>query len=335
MRRPSSAPGRRFSERAFHRWLAASARGPPGAVRALADDVAVLPSGPGALLLTTDAFVEGVHFLGTASPRRVGSALAEANLSDLASKGARPVAFLLDLLVPPRTPMRWAREAVRGVREALRPYRAELIGGDTKPARERVLVGSALGRAARGALPARHRARPGDLVVVTGTVGRGGLAGRSMRSTALRTRSTTLPPRARVVEGERLAPFVHAMIDTSDGAFESAHLVAAASAVAIVLEEERMPLSPELRAVLDRSRRRALVGYGGDYELFATLAPRSFEAARRTLARVGCPLTRIGWVVRGRGARLLRDGRLHPLPRAGWDPFRPRAPGGRRGPPPF
>ena len=326
MARGDSTEPARFDERAFHAWLARTAARRDGPLRALADDVAYLPVPEGAVLVTTDAFVEGLHFVPGAPPAQVGAALVEANLSDLASKGARPVGFLLDLLLPPSTPGSWARRAVRGVRRALRAHGCDLVGGDTKPSPRRILVGTAVGRAPRGALPARHRARPGDVVVVTGRMGRAGLTGRAARTGAPAADRSALALRARVREGVRLAQFTRAMVDTSDGAFESAHLIAEASGVALDLDEGSFPLPPPLRRMRDRDRRVAIVGYGGDYELLATMDPRRVPAARRALGPSRCPLTVIGRVRRGRGAFLLREGRREPLPRAGWNPFRPRPP---------
>jgi thiamine-monophosphate kinase len=319
-----------IDERAFHRWLARTAPESTDRLPALSDDVAALPVRAGLVLLTTDAFCEGTHFTTASPPREVGRALVEVNLSDLASKGAEPVGFLLDLLVPPGTPTRWATEVVRGVRAALRPHGAPLLGGDTKPASRPTLVGTALGWRSGGELPGRHRAQAGDLVAVTGTVGRGGLAALRSRAGSARSRGRSmLAMRARVREGIHLAPVVHAMIDTSDGLYESAHLIAEASHCRVLLDPAALPLDPGLlRAIRSPARLRAVAGFGGDYELLATLPPAAWGGARDALERLGCPLTVIGSVRAGRGAFWQEGGRARPLPRAGWDPFHPRLPSG-------
>lgn len=331
-RRP--APGDRpIREAPFHGWLLATlgGRGRPGAALPFGDDVAAFRIGPTRLLTTTDAFSEGTHFLEDSPPRAVGRALVEANFSDLASKGGTPVGFLLSLLLPPATPERWAREVVRGVGAALAPYRLVLAGGDTKPARGRSLVGIAFGSVPPGPLPGRHRARPGDLVAVTGTVGRGGLA-----AWELLHRPAPRPPRlralldlhARVAEGRALAPRVHALLDSSDGLFGAVHLMARASRVGILLRETAIPFHPRLLVGgHDRAERLRIAGFGGDYELVAALPPRAERAARSAVAAAGGTLTVVGRVAAGRGARLEREGgRRVRLPSAGWDAFRPAPP---------
>ncbi|MGI0052955.1 MAG: AIR synthase related protein, partial [Thermoplasmata archaeon] len=101
-RAPAAPP---IDEAEFHAWLRGQLTRPaPGAALPFGDDVAAFDLGSRRLLATTDAFAEGTHFLARSPPHAVGRALAEANLSDLASKGGRPIGFLLALLLPPGTP---------------------------------------------------------------------------------------------------------------------------------------------------------------------------------------------------------------------------------------
>jgi thiamine-monophosphate kinase len=322
---------RPIEERALHAWLRRTVgRAGPLSRLPMGDDVAALRLPRGTLLLTTDAFSEGTHFVTRSPPEAIGAALVAANLSDLASKGGRPVAFLVDLLVPPGTEARWAEGVLRGVRRALRPYGLDLAGGDTKPARGRSVVGTAVGIAPPGSLPGRHRARPGDVLAVTGRVGRGGWAAREFARRGpedLRAAREILSFSARIAEGERLAPKVRAMMDTSDGLFESAHLLSAASGVRVLLEPDRLPLDRRIvRAEPDPKRRLAVAGFGGDYELFASLAPARFPAAQRALRSLGSPLTLVGRVEKGSGAWFAAGPSRRPIPRGGWDPFRPAPP---------
>ena len=65
------------------------------AARGLADDAAVL----GDLVLTHDSIAEGVHFLPDDPPASVGWKLVAVNLSDLAAKGAEPLAALMSVTI--------------------------------------------------------------------------------------------------------------------------------------------------------------------------------------------------------------------------------------------
>lgn len=311
-----------FGERAFHTWLADRLPAGREGLLPLGDDAASLRPPPGMVaVVSTDALVEGTHFLDDSPPARIGAAASGVSLSDIAAKGATPAGVLLALLLPPQTPARWAQDLVRGAeREAARAG-AHVVGGDTKPSPVRAVVSTVVGWGIPGRLPRRSGARAGDLLVTTGTVGRGGRAVESLvqgpRRVAL---SRLLEVRPRVRAGSALGPLVHAMIDTSDGLADASRLVAAASGVRLVVQESVLPFAPGLRG-LPGPRRRTVAFYGGDYELLAAISPARWETARRAVRATGTRLTVIGRVERGHGAYLETRGSLVPMPEAGWQPF--------------
>ncbi len=314
-----------ISERRFHGWLARSFGVSPRSVLPLGDDTSATPLGGGRVaLLTTDALSEGTHFLRASPPDAIGRATAAASLSDIAAKGGRPIALLLDLLLPPGTPEGWARAVVRGAAGEAEAHGAALVGGDTKPSAHRAVVGTILGIGRADRLSPRSGARPGDLLVVTGEVGRGGWAARRVRAGArpsagdLRAMLEITP---RSSEGPRLARWAHAMLDSSDGLAESARLLAAASHVEVTVDVARLPLPLSVRRITSETERLAAALYGGDYELVAALPRTRLAPARRSLRSLGCPLTVVGQVGRGHGAWLRTEGRRVPMPPGGWQPF--------------
>ncbi|MCI4334468.1 MAG: thiamine-phosphate kinase [Thermoplasmata archaeon] len=294
----------------------------------LGDDAAAL-RGPrsGAMLLTTDGFVEGAHFLPDSPPRLVGRALVGANASDLAAKGGRPVAFLLGLFLPPGTPREWGRQVVRGVRDGLARTGGTLVGGDSKPSPRKLLVGTFLGATTSTHLAPHTGVRPGDLLVLTGRVGGPGWVTRQKAKTRAHGQHPErelLRITPRLAEGERLIRHAHAMIDTSDGVAEAGRILSEASRCQLTFQEELLPLDPRLRrAMLTRAERLQLAVYGGEYELLAAVPPASLPALRRAFAQLGTPLTVVGQARRGRGAWFKREGHSRPAPRSRWQPWRP------------
>src|SRR6187549_2431644 len=95
------------------------------AARGLDDDVAVI----GDLVLTHDMIAEGVHYLDSDPPASVGWKLVTVNLSDLAAKGAEPVAALLGFAIGRDS--EWEEKFIEGVAAACEAYSLSLIGGDT------------------------------------------------------------------------------------------------------------------------------------------------------------------------------------------------------------
>jgi thiamine-monophosphate kinase len=321
-------------EREFHEWLARVLPAGTHGLLPLGDDAAALRPPPGRVaVLTTDSLVEGTHFRPDSPPEWVGRAAAAVSLSDAAAKGSQPAGLLLALLLPVGTPRRWARAVALGADRMGRRFGAPLVGGDTKPSPTRAVVSTVVAWGRAGRLASRAGARPGDVVVTTGTVGRGGLAAHRWqtagRSPARRRRALRelLDVRPRVREGIALARWAHAMIDTSDGIADATRLLATASGVRVVIVEGRLPVAPGLRTLSSLARARALV-FGGDYELLAALPPSRLPAARAGVRRVGGRLTDIGCVERGSGSWVQPPHSAGsvprvPMPEGGWRPFEP------------
>jgi len=244
----------------------------------LRDDAARL----GELVLTTDTIVEGVHYLAADAPADVAWKLVAVNLSDLAAKGATPEGVLLNY---PLGEDGWDRAFLDGLRVALSDLACPLLGGDTVslPAgAPRVVSLTAIGRAE--APPVRGRARAGDALFVTGTIGDAG-AGLAIARGANGPAALLAAyrrPRPRLVEGRALAPLVDAMMDVSDGLLIDAARMAEASGLIATVDLAAVPLSPAYRTFAgeDRAARIAAATAGDDYELlFAAPADLALPVA--------------------------------------------------------
>ncbi len=314
-------PGDEFDRiRAIARALGSRATG-------LGDDCAVIPAAEGALLVSTDASVQDVHFkLEWMTLREVGWRAAAAALSDLAAAGAAPAGLLAAVVSPRQSSQAELVELMRGVADAAEAAGAQVLGGDLSAGPAWVVTVTAAGRAA-GAL-GRGGARPGDRVWVTGALGgaRAALeAWRRHREPSPAARAAFVAPVARIAAGRWLVEHgARAMLDLSDGlAGDAAHL-AAASGVAIHLDLDSVPVAPgaiaESRA-LDLSPHQFAAEGGEDYELLVALPPEFGAAEAAEFTRVcDLALTRVGAVSEGTGVRATLDGK--PLSLRGYDHFR-------------
>ena len=294
------------------------------------DDAAVLRPRPGEdLVATVDAVVAGVHFDARSTPADVGWKALAVNLSDLAAMGARPVAALVALALPPGTPVAAVRGLARGLGACARAHRIPVAGGNVTRADALSLTVTALGAVPRGRALLRRGARPGDLVAVTGTVGDAALGLRRGAAAPLARRQRRPVPR--LAAGLALAPLARAAVDVSDGLVQDLGHLCAASGVGARIGVAELPLSPAYRRAAARlpDPFAAALGGGEDYELVLALPPGALPRARAAAARAGAPLTVIGRFVRGRGVSVVgEDGALRPAP-AGHDHLRPRASRGR------
>jgi thiamine-monophosphate kinase len=285
--------------------------------RGLSDDAAVVEFGGKQLVLTHDMIVEGVHFLAHDPPADVAWKLVAVNLSDLAAKGARPIAALLGYTLGSNE---WNRAFVIGLEQALAAFDLPLIGGDTVS----VPAGSlkALGLTAIGetkAAPSRAGAQPGDGIWVSGTIGDAlvGLdisRGRAFGDASLRNRYRR--PRPQLELGRMIAPLVTAMMDVSDGLLLDLSRLAAVSGRAAALDLDAVPLSDAFAAVRGRTReaRVAAATGGDDYELLFTLPDGAGEQVQALAAEAGTAVTRIGTINEGEGLTLTDSEGDVPLP---------------------
>ncbi len=310
----------------------------PGVRLGIGDDAAVVDTRPGELVLTADILVEGVHFTrSTISPRDLGAKAVVVNVSDVAAMGASPRFALVSVAVPPDADAAWVVELEGGMRAACDEYGVAMVGGDLSSGSVAVVSVALIGEVARGRFVTRGGARPGDRVVVTGSLGAsaGGLAlarapssqarpalgsdwGRSLMEAHVR-------PVARVGEGQTLAAAgVTAMMDLSDGLAIDLSRLCTASRVGARVVLGDVPVAPELhelRSVLDVDPLGLALSGGEDYELLATMpAPRVAEAAASLDERFGVRLTDIGEVTASpRLVSVDADGNEETLEAKGWD----------------
>src|SRR6516165_5818339 len=142
----------------------------PGAF-GLVDDAAILKSSGEDIVVTTDAVVEGVHFLANDPPDTIARKALRVNLSDLAAKGATCAGFVLTLALR-NADDAWLSAFARGLGEDAKLYGCPLLGGDTISTPGPLMVSiTAFGRVPVGKMVHRSGAKPGDRVMVTGTIG--------------------------------------------------------------------------------------------------------------------------------------------------------------------
>ena len=128
------------------------------------------PSGD-EIVVTTDAIVEGVHFLADDPPDTIARKALRVNLSDLAAKGATPAGFVLTLALRAADDA-WLAPFARALGEDAGLFGCPLLGGDTVSTPGPLMISiTAFGRVPPGKMVHRSGARPGDRVVVTGTIG--------------------------------------------------------------------------------------------------------------------------------------------------------------------
>ena len=251
----------------------------------IGDDCAIYrPSPNEELLFTTDQSIEGVHFLPDQSPTIIGHNALARSLSDIAAMGGEPRLCLVSLAVPPER-NKFITAFYRGLLALARRTGTVLAGGDLAHSDKIYCDVMVCGSTARGQALRRSGARPGDLLYVSGRLGK--------------PWSRRFQPRLAL--GQALCRRATSCIDLSDGLSLDLHRLCLASGVAAVVD--RVPMARG--ATLER----ALHG-GEDYELLFTLPARKSPPHGTTL---------IGTIVKGHAGSVQFQGQ--PLAPRGYDHF--------------
>ncbi len=301
----------------------AAPRDGEGVLVGIGDDAAVLRAPRGEdLVVTVDALVEGVHFDRHFRAEDVGWKALAVNLSDLAAMGARPL-WALCALATPRGESRVRLAGVgRGLGACARAHGIALAGGNVTRALELALTVTAVGAVRRGRALVRAGARPGDALLVSGTLGDAALGRRPGAVPALVRRQRR--PTPRLALGRALAGFAHAGLDVSDGLLQDLGHLCSASRVGATVLIDALPLSPAYRRAVEAGSDArpfdAALGGGEDYELLVAVAPGRVGRAQAAAGRLGVPLTVVGEATAERGVRVLdADGRRYSVPVGGHD----------------
>jgi len=314
----------------IQRWLSHFDPGSAGLVVGPGDDAAVVSPPEGDLVLTTDALVDGVHFLSPRwPPEDIGHKAVAVNLSDLAAMGAEPLWLLLALGLPSPPPgADWLDALARGAAALARTHGVSLIGGNVSRSPALSLTLTAVGRAPRGQHLRRSGAQAGDRVYVSGALGDAALGLQLLLAPGQAQAAATRPliaqqrrPTPRVALGQGLLGIASACLDISDGLAQDLGHLLTASGVGAEIFLGALPLSEAYRAHQgDRPEAWAPAVCGGeDYELLFTAPPAQAPALAALSKALSLSISQIGVIEEAPGLRWRTPaGERWEPPRGGW-----------------
>ena len=308
----------------------------PGAFD-LTDDAAILKSSGDDIVVTTDAIVEGVHFLPNDPPDTIARKALRVNLSDLAAKGATPAGFVLTLALRDADDA-WLAPFARALGEDAATFGCPLLGGDTVSTPGPLMISiTAFGRVLPGRMVRRSGAEPGDRVAVSGRIGDSALGLDILKGAAV---AAVLAgdeaavesligryriPQPRVGLAQAIRDHASAAMDVSDGLAGDLKKLCSASGVSAVIDVQSIPLSAPAKTLLKCgvATIEAILSGGDDYEILCTVPENRFEAFEQAADRAGIQMTSIGSVIAGSSAPTFIDalGAEIVLPRLSYSHF--------------
>ncbi|CAH1650128.1 Thiamine-monophosphate kinase [Hyphomicrobiales bacterium] len=294
----------------------------PGGLNLL-DDAGLLRPGRGyEVVVTADALVAGGHFFPDDPPEAIGWKALAVNLSDLAAKGAKPEGFVLTLALTRGWTENWLAGFAAGLSRMADAAGCPLIGGDTvSTAGPLTLSITAFGTVPAGRMVRRSGAKPGDVVLVSGSIGDGALglkvhgpdkpdwvAALGPQDRAFLS-DRYLHPQPRYALAEALQRHASAAMDISDGLVGDLAKLLKASQAGAEIDLDAVPISPAARAALMAAPALAELAWtgGDDYEILCTASEKEYPALMAGAAAIGFPLTPIGRVTSEAGTVTYRE----------------------------
>ncbi len=256
-------------------------------IKGSGDDCAVLKFSKNEyLLFTCDMLVEGVDFLAKENPFLIGRKAIAVSVSDIAACAGIPRYCLVALGLPKKTALNFVDGLFKGMRSLARKFSINLVGGDLSRAGRLVIDVSMLGVVEKKNLVLRNRAKKGDIIFVSGSLG-GSIRGRHLKF---------MP---RIKEARYLVKNfkINAMIDISDGLAQDLNHILEESKQGAIIYEKLIPLSRQAQGLAEA------LYMGEDFELLFTVSQYD---AKRILNRGLADFKPIGEIVeRKYGLRLV------------------------------
>jgi thiamine-monophosphate kinase len=288
--------------------------GTPGpAVVGGGDDAAVWRIPPECdLVVSQDALVEGKDWAdGWLTPAELGARALSVAVSDLAAMGAEPLYCLVTVCLRAATPASFVDGLLDGLCEAAASLHCHLTGGDLSAIDGPAVIDiSVAGTCPRDTAMRRDAGRPGDLLLVTGSLGDAAAGLRRLQDGVqprrARWHQSWVHPQARIKEGVRLRDAgVRCAGDISDGLLADAARTANACGCGAELWVDALPVDPPIRETFPDWLALATAG-GEDFELLCALPPAQAEAVVNDWPGDLAPLHVVGRLTEGDGVSLLQ-----------------------------
>jgi len=252
------------------------------------------------LAISTDTLTEKIHFLKDMHPSDLGYKIVAVNLSDLAAMGAKPKWITISLTLPKINAL-WIKHFSECLFKTLDSYNMKLIGGNTTRG-PLSITASIYGIIPKNQALLRNKAKIGDLIYVTGTLG-DSAAGLFLLKNKPKTMTKSLNylikkhlrPIPRIMHGQLLRNIASSAIDISDGLFSDLQKILNFSQCGANINLNKLPISNVLKENFSKKKwLKFATNSGEDYELCFTIPKKNISNLKNAINHLGIQYNCIG-----------------------------------------
>lgn len=280
--------------------------------------------------VSCDMLVYSTDVPRTMTWEQVGRKAIIMSASDVASKGHRPVYFLIAIGIPRNLKESEIKSIIKGIRKGIQEVGGSLVAGDTNESNEVVISVTTIGYGNKPPVR-RSLGREGNIIATVGEFGESA-AGLLVALGKLKSPKGAFPsllnavnePKARIKEGITLGKkgILAGATDSSDGlAISLYNMIKNSNNLGVVIE--RLPISENAKkfAELNNINPEDLVLYGGEeYSLVISVKKGKEKLLREKIN--GTRIVKIGRVVKRKGVWLKKGDRLVKVKNKGWEHFK-------------
>ncbi|MEN2494235.1 MAG: Thiamine-monophosphate kinase [Hyphomicrobiaceae bacterium hypho_1] len=287
-------------------YLRPLAIGWPGAYDLLDDCASITPAPGQDIIVKTDPIRSGLHFFIDDQPSDIAWKALATNVSDIAAKAARPIAYTLALSFPNSPERNWLESFSTGLAEAQDAFGCILIGGDLDLKSDSLSISVTMfGEIPKGRMLRRGNAQPGDSIFVSGTLGDSAF-GLHLRTKRVSADDITdysdlaltryLRPEPRLGLRSALRSYARAATDISDGLPNDLKSMCGISGLGAYINAEKLPFSAAMQnvAAMDFNRAISLVAKSDDYEILCAVPQENCEKFISSARSGRVKVTKIG-----------------------------------------
>lgn len=298
-------------------------------LKGVGDDAAVIKCGDGVQLVSSDLFLEGIHFDLTYFPlKHVGYKCVVAAIADIYAMNGTPQYVTISLGLSSKMKLEFIEELYDGFKLACSDYNITIIGGDTSTALTGLTIGiTAVGAAKEEEVIYRNGAQADNLICITGDLG-GAYMGLQLLERekhvfeATKVATPDFSGREYLLE-RQLKPslptglFAYlkevevkptSLIDVSDGVASDIRQICLASGLGCKIYEDKLPIDHSTSITAEEmgiNPTVAALNGGDDYEFMFTIPAADFEKFSK---QTNIPIYIIGHTTSQEGEFLLITG---------------------------
>ncbi len=268
------------------------------------------------VVVSTDTYIEGIHFFNFRNPDLVIKKIVRSSISDLYCKGVKPKFIFIGASGSNHSFSKKNLSIIsKGLKEEQKKFGIKLSGGDTTKSNKTIFTIMSLGYSKK--IVQRNKCKNGDDIYVTGNIGDSYLGLQILKKNILLNRKKYYYfikkyylPDLPIKISSNLSNFANSSIDISDGLFGDLSKLINKSELFYKVDLNKVPISMNLKKYLTISKKKKInfISKGDDYQIIFTSPKSKRNYIKKYFKKMNQKVTLIGNLTKDAKNNEIMDG---------------------------